>query len=58
MLYDIAYNTAVIEAGHELGHRFTKYTPYIAHLGELCNVCCDDFEEMIPYYSDTALYTS
>ena len=42
--HDIAYSTSVTEALHKSEFVFTIDTPYLAPMGKLWGVYCDDFQ--------------
>ena len=54
--YDIACISAVTEAEYKLEFEPTKHTPYLALMGELWGVFCEDFQENLPLYNGAALY--
>ena len=41
--------TAELESNFKL----TKHTPYLALIGELSGVCCEDYEENLLHYNGT-----
>ena len=41
---------------YESDFKLTTDTPYLALMGELWGVCCEDIEENWPCYNGTALY--
>ena len=49
--HDIPLSTAVTQASPESKFLLTKDTPYLGLTGELCGVCCEDFEENLPRYN-------
>ena len=48
-------HTAMATAECKLDIEFTKDTPYLALMGELCCVCCEGLEENWPRYNSIAL---
>ena len=53
---NIVYSTLVTMAEDESECVFTICTPYLAFMGELSGVYCDEFGENWPRYNGTALY--
>ena len=43
---------------HKSDFELTKDTPYLALMGELWGVCCEDFRENWSRKNDTALYVA
>ena len=56
----MSYSTALTEAEYESKFKFqnTKNTPYLAPMGELWGVSCEDFGENWLHYNGTTLYIS
>ena len=53
---NISYSTALTRAGYESKFKLTK--KYLALMGKLWGVCCEDFEENWPHHNGIALYVN
>ena len=52
----MAHTTAMTESEYKWEFKATKETPYLALMGKLWGVFCDDLGENWPYHNGTALY--